>query len=78
MKGVIAIIIACALALLGISLYNAVEETVEVMQYAPHIMDPPEKWWNYFKIKYIIINPNGLKSSMKLWEGTEWKALGSS
>ena len=41
MKGVIAIIIACALALLGISLYNAVEETVEVMQYAPHIMDTP-------------------------------------
>ena len=42
MKGVIAIIIACALALLGISLYN-VEETVEVMQYVPQIMDPPEK-----------------------------------
>tara|TARA_B100000497_G_scaffold32057_1_gene37669 strand:- start:456 stop:587 length:132 start_codon:yes stop_codon:yes gene_type:complete len=43
MKGVIAIIIACALALLGISLYNAVEETVEVIQHVPHIMDPPEK-----------------------------------
>lgn len=35
------IIIACALTLLSISFYKAVQETVEVMQYTPHIMDTP-------------------------------------
>jgi hypothetical protein len=40
MKGII-IIIACTLTLLSISFYKAVQETVEVMQYAPHIMDTP-------------------------------------
>lgn len=35
------IIIACALTLLSISFYKAVQETVEVMQYTPHIMDAP-------------------------------------
>jgi len=43
MKGIIIIIIACALTLLSISFYKAVQETVEVMQYVPHIMDPLEK-----------------------------------
>lgn len=43
MKGIIVIIIACALTLLSISFYNAVQETVEVMQHVPHIMDPPSK-----------------------------------
>ena len=41
MKGIIIIIIACALTLLSISFYKAVQETVEVMQYVPHIMDTP-------------------------------------
>jgi hypothetical protein len=37
------IIIVFALTLLSISFYKAVQETDEVMQYAPHIMDiPPE------------------------------------
>jgi len=40
MKRVI-IIIACTLTLLSISFYNAVEETVEVTQYAPHIIETP-------------------------------------
>ncbi len=44
MKIILGFIISCVivggLALLGISLYNTVEETVEVMQYVPHIMDP--------------------------------------
>ena len=35
------IIITFALTLLSISLYKAVQETAEVMQYAPHIMDIP-------------------------------------
>ena len=40
MKRII-IIIACTLTLLSISFYNAVEETVEVTQYAPHIIETP-------------------------------------
>jgi len=43
MKRIIIIIIVCTLTLLSISFYKAVQETVEVMQYAPHIMDPLEK-----------------------------------
>lgn len=35
------IIIACALTLLSISFYKAVQEPVEVTQYTPHIMDTP-------------------------------------
>ena len=43
MKGIIAIIIACTLTLLSISFYRAVQETVEVMKYVPHIMDTPQE-----------------------------------
>ena len=42
-KVLLGFIIICALVLLGISFYNAVEETVKVLQYAPHIMDIPKK-----------------------------------
>ena len=42
MKGIIVIIIACTLTLLSISFYKSVQETAEVMQYAPHIMDTPQ------------------------------------
>lgn len=42
MKGIIVIIISCVLTLLSISFYKTVQETVEVMQYAPHIMDIPQ------------------------------------
>ena len=41
MKRRIIIIIVCTLTLLSISFYNTVQETVEVMQYTPHIMDTP-------------------------------------
>ena len=41
MKRIIIIIIVCTLTLLSISFYKAVQETVEVIQYAPHIMDIP-------------------------------------
>ena len=40
MKKIIGFIMACALILLY-SLNKAVEETVDVMQCVPHIMDPP-------------------------------------
>ena len=40
MKRII-IIITCTLTLLSISFYKSVQETVEVIQYTPHIMDTP-------------------------------------
>tara|TARA_Y100000385_G_scaffold259923_1_gene289397 strand:+ start:258 stop:431 length:174 start_codon:yes stop_codon:yes gene_type:complete len=42
MKIIVGFIMACALTFLCVSLNKAVEETVEVMQYVPYIMDPPE------------------------------------
>lgn len=42
MKIIVGFIMACALTFLCVSFNKAVEETVEVMQYVPYIMDPLE------------------------------------
>ena len=39
----IGVITILALGFIGRSLYNVVQETAEVLQYVPHIMDTPQE-----------------------------------